>query len=385
MHKKTYFLCWPPTTGNVMKKERITSFELIKVFAIVCICFCHSIPAERIEYHVATSDSWLFLIMLFRQLGSVGNALFMVASTWFLIDSDKVNVGKVKQMVADNQFISLICLVAICVAGYQLPYKTIIKQVFPFFFGTLWYITCYVLYYCAHGFVNRSLRGFAVNPLLPLFLILCLDCVFFIVGGFYFTEFVGFIMIHVFTWYLKEWFADKSDCLKKNWGKGLLFVGLLCWIFGAVFFNIVGLKFDFLGDKFYCWNRFYNPFILAMAYGLMILAEVYRKKFQSNMVNMLSGLSLFIYMFTGNQLLRVYADNSLYDYVVEIFGSSMFVCALFVIFFSVSKIIMGVGISFLYKKSLGRLTQTVSRKECDYISRRIENLLEKKRKDEGKV
>ena len=94
------------------KNERNSSFELVKIIAIICIVFCHSIPAERIEYHFATSDPWLFTVMMFRQLGSVGNAIFMVASTWFLVNSDKTELRKVKQMIADNQMVSLICLAA---------------------------------------------------------------------------------------------------------------------------------------------------------------------------------------------------------------------------------------------------------------------------------
>lgn len=99
------------------EKERNSSYEVIKIVAIVCIIFCHSIPAERREYHYATYDPWLFIVMMLRQLGSVGNALFMVASTWFLVNTDKVNFRKVKHMIADNQMISLLCLVPLAIWG----------------------------------------------------------------------------------------------------------------------------------------------------------------------------------------------------------------------------------------------------------------------------
>ena len=308
--------------------KRNSSYELIKVIAIICIVFCHSIPAERIEYHYATSDPWLLLVIMFRQLGSVGNAIFMVASTWFLVDSDKTNLRKMKQMIADNQLISLICL-AVMWGGYQLTLKIAVKHFFPFLFGTLWYITCYVLYYCLHGFVNRGLRGVKVNPKLPLLIILCLDIIVCVIGGFYYTDLAGFIMIHVFTWYLKESQKDKPGSSISNTGKKLLIIGLLGWILGAIVFNYIGTKVEFIGSKFFYWNRYFNPFILAIAYGLMMIAS--QKRYQSDAVNKLSGLSLFLYMFTGNQLLRVYPDNALYDLVVGKFGPSMLVCAVFVI------------------------------------------------------
>lgn len=350
-------------------KKRDSSFELIKIIAIICIVFCHSIPTERIEYHFATSDPWLFLVILFRQLGSVGNAIFMVASTWFLVDNDKTNLRKVKQMIADNQIISLIFLAALCIGGYQVSLKIAVKQAFPFFFGTLWYITCYVLYYCLHGFVNRGLRGAEVNPKLPLIIIICLDIIIWVIGGFYYTDLVGFIMIHVFTWYLKELQKDKPGSSIYNAGKKLLSIGLLGWILGALVFNYIGTKIEFVGNKFFYWNRYFNPFILAIAYGLMMIAS--QKRYQSDAINTVSSLSLFIYMFTGNQLLRIYPDNALYDFVAGKFGSSMLVCALFVITYTLVKIITGIGLSLLYKRTLGRIIGLITKKECDWIAKMV--------------
>lgn len=353
-------------------KNRNSSFELIKVIAIVCIVICHSIPAEKIEYHYATSDPWLFLVMIFRQLGSVGNAIFMAASTWFLVDSDKINLRKMKQMIADNQMISLICLAAMCVGGYHLTLKIAIKQVFPFLFGTLWYITCYVLYYCLHGFANRGLRGVKINPKLPLFIIAIYDIFVWITGGLYFTELVGFIMIHVFMWYLKAILKEKNSSEIKKSGKRALIIGLLGWLGGAIVFNLLGIKIRFAGEKFHYWNRFYNPFILAIAYGLMMIAS--QVKYRSNAVNKFSALSRFIYMFTGNQLLRVYPDNALYDFVVSRFGTSMSVCAIFVIAYSFIKLVAGIGISMLYKSTMARLTEAASNKECDWVGKVIAKL-----------
>ena len=348
--------------------KRNSSYELVKVLAIICIVFCHSIPTERIEYHYATSDPWLFLVIMFRQLGSVGNAIFMVASTWFLVDSDKMNLRKIKQMISDNQLISIICLASMW-KEYRPSLQITVKQFFPFLFGTLWYITCYVLYYCLHGFVNRGLRGVKINPKIPLFIILFLDILICILGGFYFNELIGFIMIHVFTWYLKMTMMDKSESKAYGLGKKFLVIGLLGWLIGAFVFNLIGVKYAFIGNKFQNWNRFYNPFILAIAYGLMMMAS--RKKYQSDVVNKLSGLSLFIYMFTGNQLLRTYPDNILYDFVVAKFGASMLICAMFVVIYSLIKLIIGIGVSILYKKTLGRLTELVTPKECNWIGDKL--------------
>lgn len=78
--------------GNI--RQRNSSIELFKIIGMICIVFCHSIPTERIEYHYATTDSWLFCVILFRQLGSIGNAIFLVSSTWYLVVNDNLNLRK---------------------------------------------------------------------------------------------------------------------------------------------------------------------------------------------------------------------------------------------------------------------------------------------------
>ena len=276
-----------------------------------------------------------------------------------------------KQIIADNQLISIIFL-AIIWWLYNLSWKTAVKQVFPFLFSTLWYITCYVLYYCLHGFVNRGLRGVKINPHVPLLVILCIDLIVFVLGGLYFNELIGFFMIHVFTWYLKEYKKHLSHEQRQKLGTIMVIVGVLGWIIGAMIFNCLGVKYSFLGSKFYYWNRFYNPFILSFVYGFMITAS--QNRFYSVFVNRFSGLSLYIYMITGNQLLRVYPDNALYDFIVSIFGSQMDICALFVIAYTAIKLIIGVGLSIVYKQTLSRLTRMVSTKEYDWIRSKLSRI-----------
>ena len=352
----------------MVSQKRNSSFELIKILAIVCIIICHSIPTERVEYHYATSDLWLFIIILFRQMGSIGNAIFLVASTWFLVDNDKVNFPKIMQMIADNQLISLLFLGALWFL-YDISLKTAVKQVFPFLFSTLWYITCYVLYYCLHGIINRGLKGIRVNPKLLVVIIVVLTLIAFVLGGLYFNELLIFLMIHSFTWFIKQILSKQSDKDIKKFGLYSLLLGVSGWLIGAVVFNCVGVRFSFIGEKLSYWNRFYNPFILAIAYGLMLIASqihIYSEK-----INKISGLSLFIYMITGNQLLRFYTDNNLYDLVTDKCGASTSLCAVFVVVYAVIKLLFGIGLSVIYMCSLGKLIKYLTVKECSYISDKI--------------
>ena len=50
------------------------------------------------------------------------------------------------------------------------------------------------------------------------------------IGGLYFTELVGFIIIHVFTWYLKDLLRDRTGLDVIKTGRILLIFGLFGWI-----------------------------------------------------------------------------------------------------------------------------------------------------------
>jgi len=281
-----------------------------------------------------------------------------VASTWFLVDSDKVNLKRVRQIIADNQVISVLMMLVFVLfgGGIYLTYKTAIKQVFPFFFAMLWYITCYITYYSIHGIVNRGIRDIKMNQSFLLFLLIGFDLLVFVMWWVYYNDVVGFLMIHLMSLCIKR--IQKINNTKI--GKLLLIIGLLGWLFGAIALNAVGLKIDLLTDKLQNWNRFYNPFILMIAYGSIILAS--HKEFYSAKINALSELSLYIYMITGNQLIRMYLDNLLYDLVCKHCGNSMLICIVFVLIYAVVKFLVGIVLSILYKNTVGKFVLKITSK-----------------------
>lgn len=353
---------------SVVKKsnQRESAFEFVKIIAMIAIVFCHSVPTERIEYHFATNNPWLFGVILFRQLGSVGNAIFLVASTWFLVDSDKVDLGKTKRMIADNQAISIGFLIVFLLIGYNLTIKTMTKQIFPFFFSTLWYVTCYILYYCLHGFINNALRNsMSINSKHAVIVLFITSWLIFMVGSPYFTQLTGFIIVHVFTWYLKKIIKQWNDLKIKRYSIGCLTIGISGWIVGAIILNIIGVLIEGVGQRLSNWNSFFNPLILFAAYGCILLAS--SSNFNSKYVNTVSSYSLYIYMITGNQLLRTYSDNEFYDLICQKFGPSMTVCFIFVIVYSIIKLCIGFGLAVVYKMTFAKVIDRIIKNEYAFL------------------
>lgn len=342
-------------------KQRNSAFELVKIIAIICIIFCHSIPAEQIEYHYATNDPWLFGIILFRQLGSIGNAIFIVSSAWFLVDNDNVHLSKIKKILLDNQVISVFFLLIFLIcANSNITFKLAVKQIFPFLFMNLWYVTCYVLYYSVHGLLNQGLNTSMPKDKIVLFILLAYDIYAFVIGGLYFSEFIAFLCIHAFTRSLKRMLSKLDSSKMQIYGLAILLTGIMGWLLGAVLINIVGIHISFIGNNLYRWNSFCNPFILAIAYGALMLASC--RNYHSEILNRLSGISLYIYMITGNQLLRMFFDNDLYIFWGQKYGTTSKFCFVFVILYALVKTICGIVLSFLYQYTVGKATTKLTLK-----------------------
>lgn len=102
-------------------KGRNSAIELLKVIAVLAIICSHSVipPARKLDYvqfinlKMTTSDIKFFISALFICLGQWGNAVFIVCSAWFLLDSKKVKWKKAINMIMDTFVISSI----ICIGG----------------------------------------------------------------------------------------------------------------------------------------------------------------------------------------------------------------------------------------------------------------------------
>ena len=76
-------------------KKRNSSIELLKVFAIIIIIISHSVPYGAsysnydgfIDINVASSNINVVLLAIIRYFGQIGNAIFIICSSWFLVDS----------------------------------------------------------------------------------------------------------------------------------------------------------------------------------------------------------------------------------------------------------------------------------------------------------
>ncbi len=145
---------------------RDSSFELLKILAMM-IVLSHSMAAGNQMYQVdiwnATYSPQVFLLILLKWGGQLGDAIFVICSTWFLVDNNEVKWKKVFSIFGNTIFISYVFLVIFLLMGYNLDKGTIIKQLMPLTFENLWFITCYIALYIIHPVINLWINNVSEN------------------------------------------------------------------------------------------------------------------------------------------------------------------------------------------------------------------------------
>lgn len=150
-------------------KHRNSSIELLKIIALFLCVLCHSLPLYKLEYTQAlsgylnlsssTSEIQPFLLTVFSHLGQVGNAVFLVASAYFLQNSSKVKKEKIIQYVLDVFVVSILFLAGFIVLQHRIAFRFIVDSLAPTTIGFYWFITCYILLYAIHPWLNSVIEN----------------------------------------------------------------------------------------------------------------------------------------------------------------------------------------------------------------------------------
>lgn len=304
---------------------RNSSVELVKIFAIVTIVIAHSMPDQSpiknvaaINIGTATTDMSLFIASLLHNLGQVGNDIFIISASWFLVDSNKISLKKVAHMIGDCFFISVACCLTFIMCGYNLSIGIIVKQFIPVTMGNYWFVTCYLLFYIVHPLLNKVLNNIEKQTLLRMDIIFVI--LYAVIGFicktelFYYNNLIGFIGIYFCVAYCKKYlqttlFKNRKVCFF------LFGIGLMGHLMLMIITNILGLKINYFSHKLQQWHTIINPFFILMAFAIVILSLHYN--FSSKIINYISSLSLHIYMIHTNRLVRDKLRFDIFEYIAK--------------------------------------------------------------------
>lgn len=350
---------------NLIKEksnERNSSVELLKVIGIFLIVLSHVIQTLHspndlvgiqdyvVDLSMATTNIQYLILAILRSCGAIGNTIFFICSAWFLLDSSKANKKKILQMLLDIWVVSMLIFISVYfLRDGNISLKMIIKSMLPTTLENNWYMTCYLLFYPIHPFLNWLIDKMKQNTLFRtsfIMSILYIGVNFFQDGHFFSSTLILWITIYFVIAYIKNYIHDFSDNIKIN---TILFVlGLLgnCGI--ILLTNFLGLRVSTFSNMLLRWESACNPFIILMVIGMLNIAR--NIQFKNSVINYISNLSLLIYIIHENILLITYYRPLMWQYVYKNMGYCHILLWTFVLVGIVFT--FGLVMSILYKNTI---------------------------------
>lgn len=369
-----------------MKKERESGIELYKVIAIFLIVLSHVIQTLTepnyvlgigegtfINIATATTDLDVLLLALFRICGALGNNMFFICSAWFLVNSKKMSLKKVIHMILDVWIINMIVFWGLHAIGIQFQVSDTVRTFFPTTFANNWYITCYLLFYLIHPFLNRMLEQLNISEHFALTSFLFM--IYFIIpvlpleeiNLFFANELVIFLATYVIVSFIKIYKNEWTENLKLN--EGILFVSIVSYVALILSVDYLGLRTNYFLNRLVRWNMNNSLFMFLIAFSSFNMMK--KKKFINRTINYFSSLSLLVYIFHENLAFRRYFRPVIEFSILRRFGiEHAFICA---VFMAVSLAILSFIISAIYKIFFTKIVSKLS----SIISQNIQTLWKK--------
>lgn len=364
---------------------RRTGIELLKIFSMLLIVIYHVTytlqdngPALKYSDYIINlrqpTTNWEFIILkLFLYLGILGNSIFFICSSWFLLKCDCVRRGKWLLMLLEIWFVSVLILVIALISGESISLKLIIKSIFPTTFSNNWYLTCYLLFYPISPMLNKIIINMEQKALFKIsgaLMILYLGIGFIIKNSFFGNRLIFWIAIYFVMAYIQLYLNELICRVKYN--IILMIIGLTGYIGMALITNFMGLSVPFFENRTWYWIENNNPFIWMLAFALFNLVR--RSHFQNHIINSISSLSLLIYVIHENIILKTYYRTYMWHCLYKCFGHEKIVCqvlgsAMLIFAFSIV-------CAVLYKITLKKFVENLCVKLLFYVEKiymRIEN------------
>lgn len=292
-----------------MYNKRQSSFELIRVVAMLLIVLHHSIVHGVFINNInVINESNPLTYSLFSVLGfggEVGVYLFVFITGYFMIYS-KVTVKKIIKLWLPILFWSVILTLGLEYLQHSFSFKSAIKSFFPIITNQYWFMTTYVFLYILIPFINSYILQLNVKK--ELWLII-LGLIIFLPGHFLYGQdvwsgFTYFIIVYFFGAIIR-----KHKLLIKNWFNH--FGKIILW-FALVITFVVSFSFSYLGFQFnkpklvsYATVLIGQTTFICLLAAVGIFIEIGSKKIKYNkFINSIASTTFGIYLIHDNPTVR---------------------------------------------------------------------------------
>lgn len=285
------------------KKSRNSSLELLRIICMVFIIFHHYVVHGQLEFNSGITFSELFVKSM-SLFGKWACDVFMIITGYFMINST-FNLKKILKLVL-KMFVYSIGILSIFVlfTDVHISTKTMIKQIFPIFWGN-WFVIYYILLCIISPFLNKLLKSLNKSEYIKMLIILLIIysvIPMFAIQSWSYSSLDTFIIMYSIGAFVKLWFDENIYKNRINLLIGLLFQVLI--FMSGIGIIIIGK----ILNKEVILNH-YNYFgkidsILVIFSAIFIFLYFKNITFKNKFINIIAGTTLGIYIIHDNDLVR---------------------------------------------------------------------------------
>lgn len=316
--------------GNMVKTERKSNFELMRIISMLFIVIYHVILHSGL-FDTTTKTAYM-LIMFLNALILVHVNSFAILSGYFQ-SSSKFRLSKIISINALTWFYKSLFLIIFILLSKYTVYKVEISMIdtietlLPIDFGTYWFVNCYMVTYILSPFLNKLIEQLNQHQLKKLIyimiLLFCIIPVLTIERFIYTTNgrsLFTFILLYFVGAYLRKYPVENNYLFKKYTRTAKKHIFIILYLICATFnflIAIVGKDLSNYGTMAsqvgkimsVSATNFLSPIlILQSIFYFLIFTQIDLK---SKFVNGIAKSTFGVYLIHENYYIR----NNLYNYL----------------------------------------------------------------------
>lgn len=346
--------------------KRKSNLELLRILSMILIFLWHYVYWGINDISINSISNRL-LFDFISLGGRIGVNIFILISSWFLIES-KFSMKKLVVLVLKVKIYAIGFLLIAFLLKENLSVKWIVISLFPILFKEYWFITCYIMLYLFFPYLNLVLTRLKKNELkLLLMLLILIFCILqtFIGTRLFYSEFIWFIVLYFIVFYIKKYciIREKNFFLKAS-----------IVIYIIIFTGIEIVK--YLNLRIYLISEYS---ITGLIFSLMIFLYFLQINIRYNkLINFISSGTLAVYLIHEN----IFGRNIVWERILKIskiVNSQVGVVILHIIVSVLLIFILGIFLdkvlqyildNFLDKK-INNLTLFLEEKRVDIVNKII--------------
>lgn len=350
-----------------INKNRKSGIELLKVLALFGIVMCHTYTSFSLaideksgvaffdEYYLSTIEYFIFQIVI--TFGYLGNMIFFVCTSWFLCDQKESKREKIIYIIICAIIISIIYIIIDYLGGGEITAFDIFKAITPISSQLYWYMTAYVMMYFIFPYLNNLFVSISKKEhfVLAIFVFTIYYLISYFTNRelFFTSKIIDFISAYIIVSYIKKYHYEICDNIRIN---TMIFI-----ITSLAFYTLIFINFAIVPIELE-WHKMYNPFFLIMSFSAL---NIVRKiNFKSSLINTVSAMSMFIYMFHASYYFNINIIDKLSSIILNDYGLNYIVPKIFLTSLIVFILAFSMSLLFnlLFRKFAAQLSENLKNK-----------------------